>query len=115
LTDNISASSQLGTRHRAAIGITEESDALAVVVSEETGQMSVAHSGRLIRNLDQDRLRRVLRTLMKLDTQLDTKKPPSAMHRPALLEIFTRNNGSPRKSSLDNPKARERERAQTRG
>lgn len=71
LTDNISASSQLGTRHRAAIGITEESDALAVVVSEETGQMSVAHSGRLIRNLDQDRLRRVLRTLMKLDGRAD--------------------------------------------
>lgn len=67
LTDNISASSQLGTRHRAAIGVTEESDALAVVVSEETGQMSVAHSGRLIRNLDQDRLRRVLRTLLRLD------------------------------------------------
>lgn len=67
LTDNISASSQLGTRHRAAIGITEESDSLAVVVSEETGQMSVAHSGRLIRNLDQDRLRRVLRTLMRVD------------------------------------------------
>lgn len=71
LTDNISASSQLGTRHRAAIGITEESDALAVVVSEETGTMSVAHSGRLIRNLDQDRLRRVLRTLMKLDARTD--------------------------------------------
>lgn len=69
LTDNISASSQLGTRHRAAIGITEESDALAVVVSEETGQMAVAHTGRLIRNLDQDRLRRVLRTLLKIDRQ----------------------------------------------
>lgn len=73
LTDNISASSQLGTRHRAAIGVTEESDALAVVVSEETGQMSVAHSGRLIRNLDQDRLRRVLRTLLRLDRP----KPPA--------------------------------------
>ncbi len=71
LTDNISASSQLGTRHRAAIGVTEESDALAVVVSEETGQMSVAHSGRLIRNLDQDRLRRVLRTLLRI-------QPPEA-------------------------------------
>ncbi|HEV2127246.1 MAG TPA: diadenylate cyclase CdaA [Thermomicrobiales bacterium] len=67
LTDNISATSNLGTRHRAAIGVTEESDAIAVVVSEETGQMSVAHSGRLIRNLDQDRLRRVLRTLLSLD------------------------------------------------
>ena len=67
LTDNISASSNLGTRYRAAIGVTEESDAIAVVVSEETGQMSVAHSGRLIRNLDQDRLRRVLRTLLSID------------------------------------------------
>lgn len=66
LTDNISASSQLGTRHRAAIGVTEDSDALAVVISEETGKIAVAHSGRLIRDLDQDRLRRVLRTLMKL-------------------------------------------------
>lgn len=67
LTDNISASSSLGTRHRAGVGITEESDAVAVIVSEETGQMSVAHSGRLIRNLDQDRLRRVLRTLLRID------------------------------------------------
>lgn len=75
LTDNISASSQLGTRHRAAIGVTEESDALAVVVSEETGQMSVAHSGRLIRNLDQDRLRRVLRTLMRIDRPTDSATP----------------------------------------
>ena len=70
LTDNISASGQLGTRHRAAIGVTEESDALAVVVSEETGQIAVAHNGRLIRNLDQDRLRRVLRSLLRLDRNL---------------------------------------------
>jgi uncharacterized protein (TIGR00159 family) len=69
LTDNISATGQLGTRHRAAIGVTEESDALAVVVSEETGQIAVAHNGRLIRNLDQDRLRRVLRSLLRLDRE----------------------------------------------
>lgn len=67
LTDNISATSQLGTRHRAAIGVTEVSDALAVVVSEETGQISLAHNGRLVRNLDQDRLRLVLRSLLRLD------------------------------------------------
>lgn len=83
LTDNISASSQLGTRHRAAIGITEESDALAVVVSEETGQMAVAHTGRLIRNLDQDRLRRVLRTLLKIDRQ--PGQPASRPHIPLLM------------------------------
>jgi len=67
LTDNISPTGHLGTRHRAAIGVTEDSDALAIVVSEETGQIAVAHNGRLIRNLDQDRLRRVLRTLLRLD------------------------------------------------
>ncbi len=77
LTDNISATGQLGTRHRAAIGITEESDALAVVVSEETGQMSVAHNGRLIRNLDQDRLRRVLRSLLRLDRPQSRSTAPA--------------------------------------
>jgi uncharacterized protein (TIGR00159 family) len=84
LTDNISASSQLGTRHRAAIGVTEDSDALAVVVSEETGQIAVAHSGRLIRGLDQDRLRRVLRTLMRLDREdRDESATPGRFHLPS--------------------------------
>lgn len=81
LTDNISASSSLGTRHRAAIGISEESDALAVVVSEETGQMSVAHSGRLIRNLDQDRMRRVLRTLLRIDAIARQRSEAGALPR----------------------------------
>jgi len=66
LSDNVTGG-QLGTRHRAGIGISEESDAVAVIVSEETGRISIAHSGRLVRDLDQERLRRILRTLLKLD------------------------------------------------
>lgn len=51
---------RLGLRHRAALGITEETDAIAVVVSEERGSISVAHNGRIIRDLEPDRLERVL-------------------------------------------------------
>ncbi len=76
LSDNVATGGQLGTRHRAAIGITEESDAIVIIVSEETGQISVAHSaGRLVRNLDQERLRRVLRALLKIDQRDRTERP----------------------------------------
>ncbi len=53
----------IGTRHRAAIGITEQTDAIAVVVSEETGTISVAQSGRMVRHLDENRLRSILQRL----------------------------------------------------
>ena len=58
-------SKQLGTRHRAAIGITEETDAIVVVVSEETGAISIAYNGRLRRGLEEERLRRVLSSLLR--------------------------------------------------
>jgi len=51
---------QMGLRHRAALGITEVSDAVAVVISEETGNISVAHNGRMIRRLDAARLKNIL-------------------------------------------------------
>lgn len=60
LTFNPELSTEFGTRHRAALGITEETDALAVVVSEETGNLSVARDGRLIRDLDAKGLRNTL-------------------------------------------------------
>lgn len=53
----------MGTRHRAAIGITEISDAIAVVVSEETGGISLANAGRMVRNLGEARLQKVLSIL----------------------------------------------------
>ena len=54
----------LGTRHRAAVGITEETDAIAVVVSEETGAVSVALAGELLRGLDAPQLRALLRQIL---------------------------------------------------
>jgi diadenylate cyclase len=57
--------SEYGSRHRAAVGITEHSDAVAVAVSEETGAISIAHAGKLIRNLDEPTLREMLEGLLQ--------------------------------------------------
>jgi diadenylate cyclase len=57
---NRSPERQMGLRHRAALGISEASDAIAVVVSEETGSISIAHNGRMIRRLDSERLENIL-------------------------------------------------------
>jgi uncharacterized protein (TIGR00159 family) len=64
----------LGTRHRAAVGITEETDAVVVVVSEETGGISVVMSGELFQRLDPPRLREVLSEIMSSDRR---ELPPS--------------------------------------
>ena len=60
LTENRNLSAELGTRHRAAIGLSEQCDALIVIVSEETGTISVAEDGRIMRHLDADTLRSTL-------------------------------------------------------
>ncbi len=64
LTEDPDLGKELGTRHRAAIGITENSDALAIIISEETGIISVAHDGILTRYLDEKKLRAVLTDLL---------------------------------------------------
>lgn len=55
LSDNLDISKALGTRHRAAIGVSEVSDSITVVVSEETGAVSLAHNGAVIRNIPRDK------------------------------------------------------------
>jgi diadenylate cyclase len=64
LTVNPRLSKELGTRHRAAIGLTEETDAIAIVVSEETGKISLAIAGDVERGLDAEHLRARLRMLV---------------------------------------------------
>lgn len=68
LTDSAELSRSLGTRHRAAVGITEETDAIALVVSEETGAISLAYKGRLLRGLDRHRLQRHLHVHIRSGT-----------------------------------------------
>lgn len=65
LSANDSINKELGTRHRAGIGISEVSDSMTLIVSEETGSISIAQGGELFRNLDSEMLRKHLQTLCK--------------------------------------------------
>lgn len=69
LSDSLSLSKELGTRHRAAVGISEASDSLTIIVSEETGNVSLAHRGQIYRNVDADFLRGKLQHLQKCDQE----------------------------------------------
>jgi diadenylate cyclase len=69
LSDNMQLSKDLGTRHRAGIGISEVSDSLTIIVSEETGKVSIAKEGKLIRNVDGDYLRSKLVDAQKKTTE----------------------------------------------
>ena len=66
---------RMGTRHRAGLGLSMQTDAVILILSEELGQISVAHEGKLLRNLDPDRLRQVLTSLLQ---------PRPEIHRPPL-------------------------------
>jgi diadenylate cyclase len=76
LSMNPVLSSQLGTRHRAGIGITEETDAVAVIVSEETGAISLAVAGQIERDLTVEQLRE------RLSELLHRYLPPAALPTP---------------------------------
>lgn len=69
LTENKFLSKDIGTRHRAALGITECSDSIALIVSEETGYISYAVDGRLYRNIEVEELEKILSDLYKTETK----------------------------------------------
>lgn len=77
LTDNPEISKALGTRHRAGLGLTEETDALVIIVSEETGTISLAEGGRLHRDLDRDQLANLLRRLYLQEEEI--APPPQSL------------------------------------
>ena len=74
LSDSNRLSSDLGTRHRAAVGISEVSDSITIVVSEETGVVSVAQEGRLYRDLTREELTQKLQPLKREEVYVDVFK-----------------------------------------
>lgn len=73
LTDSLSLSKDLGTRHRAAVGISEVSDSLTIVVSEETGKVSIALDGELYRNVDAEFLKNKLAYIQKREQDTESE------------------------------------------
>lgn len=86
LAETIPGVGRMGTRHRAAVGLTLQSDAVVLIVSEETGLISVAHEGKITRGLDLKALRTTLVTL----TGFDASARSRVVHRPALLRAIRR-------------------------
>lgn len=72
LSDNMEISKDLGTRHRAGLGVSEVTDSMTIIVSEETGKVSIAFGGRLIRNLDTENLKNKL--IMLQNKTIDAKR-----------------------------------------
>lgn len=70
LSDNMQLSKDLGTRHRAGVGISEATDSVTVIVSEETGKVSIAEAGRLIRGVDGETLRSKLVEMQKKPSEV---------------------------------------------
>jgi diadenylate cyclase len=78
LSESGAYTGRLGTRHRAALGITEQTDAVVVVVSEETGSVSLVERGRIVRNLDESRLAGALLDLLEHDELPNARLPERA-------------------------------------
>ena len=74
LSDNMQLSKELGTRHRAGVGISEVTDSLTIIVSEETGKISVAYEGKLERNLSGEALKEKLRAIQDKPVEENRRK-----------------------------------------
>jgi diadenylate cyclase len=81
LSDNTNLSKELGTRHRAGIGISEVSDSLTIIVSEETGKVSVTSGGKITRNVSVDSLRKRLKTIQRNTTEIKKAKSLKGWHK----------------------------------
>jgi diadenylate cyclase len=83
---------RFGTRHKAALGMTEQTDAIVVVVSEETGQISLVERARIVRNLDEPKLARALAALLRPQaaSRLRSQRAPSRRVGPTLREFARR-------------------------
>ncbi|HKO98877.1 MAG TPA: diadenylate cyclase CdaA [Pyrinomonadaceae bacterium] len=82
LTLNPRLSRDLGTRHRAALGVTEDTDALAVVISEESGLISVVQRGEIKRGLDAPKLRAAISEALEVHRMREKLKPPKSREEP---------------------------------
>ena len=74
LSDNLDLSKELGTRHRAGVGISEVTDSMTIIVSEETGKISVAYEGRLARSLSSEELKAKMRQILNNDMEEESGK-----------------------------------------
>ncbi|MDE6052285.1 MAG: diadenylate cyclase CdaA [Lachnospiraceae bacterium] len=74
LSDNMQISKELGTRHRAGVGISEVTDALTIIVSEETGHVSVTYEGKLYRNLDANELKEKISMIQNKEVEENKKR-----------------------------------------
>lgn len=77
LTDNINLDKDLGTRHRAGIGVTESTDCISIIVSEETGNISFARAGQLVRPVTAEKLRKLLKDALLEEDTKKTKRTPA--------------------------------------
>jgi diadenylate cyclase len=105
---------RFGTRHKAALGMTEQTDAIVVVVSEESGQISLVERARIVRNLDEAKLARAIAALLHPTTSGgilgNDRTPPRGtsvrrLARRARFGVLTRTTGSPGKGSGRSPEA----------